>query len=81
MGYRKAKAKTDNGHDFYLKRRLTRAGGSRCTIQVEFVTNGYVHVQSIERFIKPGSPTGMDESRGLHTVRDLRGWERFAFCF
>lgn len=80
MGYRKAQSKTDSGNDWYFKRRLTRGGKSRCTVQVEFRARGYVDVNAIEKARVPDAPTGEDHSSGLRTVRDLRGWEGFAFC-
>lgn len=80
MGYRKARSQTDSGHDWYFKRRLTRGGKSRCTVQVEFRARGFVDVNAIEKARVPDAPHGQDYSEGLRTVHDLRGWEQFAFC-
>jgi hypothetical protein len=80
MGYKKATSQTDFGNDWYFKRRLTRGGKSRCTVQVEFRCNGLVDVNAIEKALVPDAPTGQDYSSKLCRVRDLRSWEKFAFC-
>lgn len=81
LGYRKAKSKTHNGNPWYYKRRVTRNGNSRCTIQVEFRCDGYVDVNSIEKRLNNDGVYGDNQSSGLRIVRDLKSWEKFAFCF
>jgi len=69
MGYRLSK-----GCDFYWKRRQVKARPEfKATVQVKLLSNGFFHVTAIEG-------GNLETSEYLRGVRQLKQWERFAFC-
>lgn len=73
MGYRK-------GRDYYYKTRRCRVRPeNKVTIQLALHDDGQYNVLAIERSLA-ANESSIHSSSSLRGIRQLKRWEKFAFC-